>query len=316
MAITWITPVEVTPGTPNAWIDVDVSGSVPAGATGVILHITTASVQYYGVRKNGSTDDRALNTPYSRLHLWAAIGVDANRILEAYVGNTTDVDIWLVGYFGSDSVFFTNAVDKSLGSTGSWLDIDISADTGGDTAIGAIFEAIGPPATFGFRKNGSSDDRGSLFIWRHVWSVIGVDGSEICEGKISDLSVDFFLVGYIKSDATFNINATDLSLASTGAWTDLTALPGGATGGFIECCEPGYNRSFGLRKNGSSENIYLEMGCQHTWGLVECDASQIIEGEISATDMDFFLVGYATAAAGGGLSIPVAERIYRNRRVN
>jgi len=141
----FIDPVEITPGSAGAWIDIDVSSYVPAGATGVVLHFvnTHASNYYYiGQRKNGSTDNR-YGQLFSDCHTWSAIGIDANRVLEAYVGNTTSIDIYIVGYYTSDAVFNTNAVDKSLSNTGAWYDIDISGDTGADTATGAILEIKG-----------------------------------------------------------------------------------------------------------------------------------------------------------------------------
>ena len=294
MAITWITPSEITPGTANAWTDADVSGSVPSGATGVILHIHVTAIEETGWRKNGSSDNRK-PTNYTGSHFWCACGVDASRILELYVGSITTVNVYLVGYFTSDSVFFTNALDKSLAGVGSWLDIDISSDTGGDTAIGAIWEVIQTnyDLNWGFRKNGSSDNR-VLDTDRHGAAIIGVDGSEICEGQISSVNVDFFLTGYVKSNSTFNTNATDLSLGSTGSWIDLSALPAGATGGFIEVVTTSYSQNYGLRENGSAENIVAgAAGEQHAWGLVEADGSRLIEGEISSNNVDFFLVGYA-----------------------
>lgn len=295
MGITWLTPSDITPGTKGSWQDADVSGSVPSGATGVILHVYTGSIaagRAVGFRKNGSTDNR-IDDLWGDSHFWVAVGVDSNRVLELYAEDTY-VNFSLVGYFGSDASFFTNAVDKSLGSTGSWTDIDISSDTGGDTAIGAIFEVIGVnwPRDYGFRKNGSTDNRVKRH-YRHSAAIVGVDGSEICEGNIGNTDMDFFLLGYITADSTFNTNATNLSLGSTGSWTDLSALPSGATGGFIEVITSG-EYDFGLRKNGSSEDIYKGPGGQeHAWGMVEADGSRLIEGKIANTNLDFFLVGYS-----------------------
>ena len=138
MAVTWLTPTEFTVGAASAWTDVDVSASVPSGATGVILHIVnnSASTRAVGWRKNGSTDNRTKNINNDS-HMWVAVGVDGSRIFEAYSGNTTDIDIYLVGYFDSMAVFNTNAVDKSFDSpTNTWTDVNIASDTGADTGSG------------------------------------------------------------------------------------------------------------------------------------------------------------------------------------
>jgi len=294
-AVTWLTPTEITPGSASAWVDADVSSYVSANATGVLLHIVNTDLSLslaVGFRKNGSTDNRtSALRPAS--HTWVSIGVDTNRILELYVGSSTAVDVYLVGYFESDASFFTNAVDKSLAVTSAWTDIDISADTGTDTAIGAIFEVDGNGQYrwYGLRKNGSTDDfyNGFTDIFTHGGAIIGVDASEILEGTIEDTVVDFFLVGYITANATFYTNATDITPATTDAWVDLSALPSTASGAFIEVVAPD---TYGLRKNGSTENILAPY--RHGWAMVEADSNQIIEGyAVSGLGSPkFYLVGY------------------------
>lgn len=294
-----ITPVEVTPGTAGSWQDVDVSahlGGDAGSATGVILHVVNTSATDYevGVRKNGSTDNRHSDFR-NESHCWAMIGIDSSDIFEAYVENITDVDIYLVGYTMSGVTFKTNADDKSP-TAGSWTDIDCSTEA--PNAVGLIFEvyrALISAVQAGLRKNGSTDDRKGYIAGHTCLSaVIGCDGSQICEGYIATTSYNFFLSGYITDGATFNTNATDLSLGSTGAWTDLSTLPANSNMGIIEINSASTNKwAYGLRKNGSSEDIYKDSWLHH-WGIVET-ASQVIEGKIEDTEVDFFLVGYATA---------------------
>lgn len=297
--VTWITPVDVTPDDADQWDDVDLSGSIASGSTGVILHILNDawSTRAVGWRKNGSTDDRT-HTNLEKNHLWVAVGVDGSRIVELYLDNISTMEAWLVGYFETDEVFFTNAPDISLSTTTAWTDIDISGDTGGDTAIGAFIEVVNITTgnEFGFRKNGSSDSR-VRDVGHHTASAIGVDGSEILEGYIENTDTDFFLTGYCKANTTFNTNATAFNLGTEDAWTDLDALPAGATGGYIEVVTDSYAHWFGLRENGSAENIVYAAAYKMCWGMVECDGSRIIEGYIATLSTDLFLTGYTTAAA-------------------
>jgi hypothetical protein len=288
-----IDPVEVTPGTAGAWTDVDVSSYTPEGATGVILHIvnTSTGTNYpLGIRKNGSTDDRRYVGIYYGSHLWAATGVDGDRIFEAYVQDTGYIDIYLVGYTMSGVTFFTNGYDKTLADDLEWLDIDCSAEA--PDAVGLIFEGYATAGKrVGFRKNGSSDDRTSGYSYYHLWTMIGCDDSQVCEGYVQHTIYKFFLTGYITDGCTFNTNATDVSLDSTGSWQDLPALPDNSVMGFIEAIAS-VGADYGLRKNGSSEEIY-EMAAYHPWAFVGCDADGIIEGKIGDTAVEFFVVGYA-----------------------
>jgi len=64
--------------------------------------------------------------------------------------------------------------------------------------------------------------------------------------------------------------------------------------GFFEVYTPTYAYHYGLRKNGSSEDIYERL-CTMTRAAVECDGSWLIEGKIEDLAVDFFVVGYAEA---------------------
>jgi len=289
----FITPTDITPGTTGAWVDVDVSSYVSAAATGIVLRFikndTSSTSRAIGCRKNGSTDNRTNVLCYTPAghNVYMAVGVDANKIVEIYVG--ANVNVQIVAYFEDDAVFFTNGIDKSLDTVDTWIDIDISGDTGADTAIAAIFENIGGSVDHhgGQRNNGSTDglngDPGA-----HAGCIIGVDENEICEGKIDNTDVDFFLLGYIKSDSIFYVNRVEYGVGVTETWTDTSPLPSGAEGGYFQA--GGNNR--GIRKNGSTEDYHD--GAYHSMGCitVECDANKIVELWVKYTYFKFYLVGY------------------------
>lgn len=296
-----ITPTEIVPSADDDWVTMDASALAPEGTTGVIVHVvnTNQYLRYVGLRKNGSTDNRFADMTGETGHWWAMIGVDASRIFEAYVENTTDIDIYVVGYTKAGVTFKTNADDMSLAGIGNgepiWQDIDCSTEA--PSAIGLIWEILSASVRqFGLRKNGSSDDRYyTTDDHRCFGAIIGCDASQICEGYIESTDVDFFLVGYITDGCTFNTNADDVSLGANSAWTNLAALPSGANMGFIEVTNDGGDIDYGLRKDGSAEDIYGDIDSGgHSWGIIEA-ASLIIEGKIASTDIDFFVVGYSIA---------------------
>lgn len=298
-----ITPTEITPGGANSWQPMDASALIPVGATGVILHVENSSTtKALGLRKNGSADDR--HPDMTTCHFWCAIGVDASRIFEAYVETTTFQNIYVVGYTMAGVTFKTNADDMSLGVTGSWQPIDCSVEASG--AIGLIWEIHGDglaTAVYGFRKNGSGDDRKENTKRHYTFgAVIGCDSSQICEGYIGSTAIDFYLVGYITDGCTFNLNATDESLGGVGSYIDLGALPAGANMGFIEVAGA-VAYQYGLRKNGQSGGYYdiYKDAANHPWAIVECDANRLIEGKIENIGCDFFIVGYSEGPAAAGI---------------
>ncbi len=299
-------PVEVTPGPEDTWTNVDVSGTVPAGATGVILHIVSEAGddRNVGLRKPGSTDNRT-ELMYPETHIWAMAGLDGSGVFQAYLENTSDVHLLLVGYTMAGATFFTNAVDKSLSSTNTWVDIDISADTGADTAIGVIVEIDGAwEKNWGLRMNGSTDTR--VMHGRHTWAIIGVDGSEKFEGYVTSTSADFFVIGYITDGATFLANAVDKTPSVKDSWEDidLSSDTGADTaGGAFFQVIGNDNGEVGLRKKGAAEDEQWRVR-DYCWGIVQVDADEVLQGIIDRDDGDneFFLVGYSHQTAAPSIA--------------
>ncbi len=289
-----VEPTNVTPAITGSWRDVDVSARIPEGATGVILHIIAGGSmdRQIGIRKKGSTDNR-IDYMSGTGHFWTMIGVDSDRIFQAYISDTTDQNIYLVGYTGAGVTYFTNAINKSLSSTGEWTDIDCSVECPG--AKGLIFEVVVTSSAYraGFRKKGSTDNR-LHYVEKHnsFCAVIGCDANQIAQAYISNSRVSFYLLGYITDGVTFNTNATDVSLGNLAVYTDLAALPSSdAVMGIFEVCGSTYYKHH-LRKKGSTEDLYAR-AC-HSWAIVECDEDQIVEGKIENLGLDYYLVGYAS----------------------
>lgn len=190
----------------GSWLDVDVSANIPADAVGVIVQLVNtnaSSNRTGGVRKNGSTD----TFPYGRVwpvnnHQYQVCGVDANRIFEAYIDNV-EVKVWLIGYFKAPVSFEDNAVSYALGSTSVWTDIAVTGGAAPANADGAMWlikeTTSGIYQDSGVRKNGSaSESYGRQPETSCLAFFCGLDASRVAEGKISDLSVDHYVIGYAK----------------------------------------------------------------------------------------------------------------------
>jgi len=176
--------VDVTPGIRSSWQTVDLS--IFPGAIGIALEITGPGLSW-GVRKNGSIDNR---TSASR-RAWAVIGCDTNQLIQIYAspGDT----VYAVGYITSGAVFNTNADDVSLVVPGVFTDINF-----GDryTTI-AFVEIVSALANrdYALRVDGSIENVYRHLSDQHNWGMVGVELGLI-EGKIEDIAVDFYRVGY------------------------------------------------------------------------------------------------------------------------
>ena len=298
-----IDPTIVASGSAAGWTSVNVSAIVPAGATGAIVHITILPVAQTAVgwRKTGSTDARIQTWESNAIrysHMWTPVGLDVNRSFDYYdVANR--VQVRLVGYTISGVTMLTNATDNSTATVGSWQKIYANAPS----ATGLIFEVIdatgGNPA-YDFRKNGSTDWRfndGMLgTLYRHSAAVVGCDASQITEQYISATSADVFLTGYITDGAVFYTNSVNISLPDNGnEWIDLTAFPANTGFGFINVMTSNWPTEFGLRENGSTENITgMATGDCHSFGIVAANnITWDIEGFTAYTaHVGFYVNGY------------------------
>jgi len=303
-----IAPVDVTHAVDTTWTDVDVSAHVPVGTTGVILHVVNSSAPPvgldYGLRKKGSGDDHPNRDTGVYEHFWAAIGVDANRIFQAYLEVAADFELWLVGYTMAGVTFFDNGVFQA-GPGAVWADWDLSGSCPG--AVGVILEVTGKSISYGAQCKGSGDNRTAPGY--HYFAIVKCNASQVIEIYGSAVWIDFFCVGYITDGVTLFTDLPDYSPGVTGIYVDLDIsgdCPNSVMA-FIQVLGGG-GLVYALKKKGSAEDIVRD-----AWGLlggfVEVDAAHILEGKIVNLATDFFLTGSADsdgvpppAPAGGSMA--------------
>ena len=278
---------------PTSWNDLDVSAYIPSDATGVILRVANdgPEVRSYGIRMNGSTDDRDLSIS-GRCQCGAMIGVDANRIFETINSSMFPdrPEFWLVGYTKAGVTFFTNAV--GIGSSpGAWTTFNLAPLGAPNNAIGVIIEVRGSPVpvALGARQTGSTDNRTANCGNRHnTFSIIiGCNANQ----QVDLYGGVFYLSGYITDGAVFNLNATDMTPAAAGVLEVLPTLPEHSSMGFIEVDSTG---RFSLYKNGWALPpgwLYLDAN-SHPWAVVESDENQRIQGIMEFAG-SFWLTGYS-----------------------
>ena len=303
--------IDKTPGTAGSWQDVDVSGNgVPSGATGVILKIVnTSATGRAEARKNGSSDDFGLNLPANYFR-FAFVGLDENRVFEAYVGNT-NIKIYLIGYCDENCGFFTNAIEKTVTADDTWRDIDASGDipAGATGAVCCLYnDSTSTDYYVGIRKNGSISTltRGRCtYNRRYTFQLCGVDGNRVFEGLRGNTAVHIMLIGYTKNPITFFTDPVDKSLSQTSQWTDIDVTNDtdpAADGAilFMRNSSSSTNPYGDSRKNGSSDDhsTYGRFAYNECRGAaVGLDAGQVFEGWIDNTVLDFYLIGYCKPSA-------------------
>jgi hypothetical protein len=298
--VTFISPTIISP-TPDDWRDVDLDTySCPVDCVGAIIKINGVNGVNMGGRKNGSTDTRLYLEVFQCTFI---VGCDANHVIELYTETSMGESgiFTLIGFLSdADAAFETNSISKATSSTGSWQDIDCSANAPASTPalIFSMYQnQVASEYAFGLRCNGSTDNRTATSVNEYAgYQIIGCDANRIAEQYIANTNQDLYYHGYLKTNVTMNTNATDVSLGSTNAYQDLTALPSGAIGGIFEVTGvTGNAYNVDIRKNGSSDIHFLSL-MSHIWLISECDTNRVCEGKIDNTGVDFFVVGYFTSS--------------------
>ncbi len=187
--VTFLTnATDISLSTTGAWTDIDTGY---ASGIGCIVEVKSISSDlYFGVRKNGSTDGRTERTKY-KFAGSAIVGL-ASGVLEHYTSSTS-LDLFLKAIITGGFVFATNATDLSLSDVDSYIDLSVLSSN----AVANIVEIITNGTIYyaALRKNGSSEDP-SFKIYRHIFGVVEADSNGVSEGKIDDLSLDFWGIGY------------------------------------------------------------------------------------------------------------------------
>jgi len=186
---------DVSQSTTGSYVDVDLSSECPDAICALFSRTSTHYSYLAFERKNGSSDDYP-----GRLLMQlrdSICGLDVSQQCEIYISNAA-VDHYVVGYYSGNAVtIHTNATDRSLASTGSYQDLDALA---AGAAYGIYYE-FNAQSTYSYqayiRKNGESEDLYScLYGAGGLGYFVECDGSRLVEGKIENISIDFYELGY------------------------------------------------------------------------------------------------------------------------
>jgi hypothetical protein len=218
----------------SEWTNIDLSGAgeLPVGAVAAIFEIigTDDALHNYGLEHGDMTDNRYT---YVNAHTGFICGVNSSRICKGYIENAA-CDFYLVGYL-IQGVFKTAGFDCSTGTTGSYQHIDVTADTNmpaGRTAALVHVMSTGAGYAVGIRKHGELVYDPYWYISRQACWPVQLDADDIFEGKISNVAIDFYVIGYLITPITTKTItdtgagadslgiAVSLSVADFGAGTD------------------------------------------------------------------------------------------------
>ncbi len=301
-------PVDVTPGSTGSYVITDLSSHIQAGDTPAIavfiVNNTSGSNQSLHIRHPDSTDD-FYQAAYAdqRFPYYSSVKGATNEV--AIKIADTLVKVWLIGYFRDDEATgFTNAYDKSTGTTGSYVDVDCSSECPSGKFGVFLMLSNGVSAQAGLRPKGSSD---AWYTYQgfHQGHIVPFDSAQTIQQKIGSTSIDLKLIGYITTGTT-KLDGVDVSIGTTGAYVDRDCdtldagnVPSDAEGVLVYAhaqASGGYSRD--TRMNGQTTAIYNNLR-RWNWMALGLDANNIFEVKIDNTGIDHYIYGYFQPAASG-----------------
>lgn len=217
----------------SAWENLSISDLTGGDtAIGVIIeHWDTSGSGEFGIRQNGSTDNRIGRWLG---HGYSITGLDSEEQFEAQKTSAAQ-EFWVRGYVTSGAVFNTNADDISLGTTGSFQDVDLTAYIGSDDIVYAFIENIDVTSSnnHGWRQNGSVLSPIGI-VEDHTWNYVPVNNAEdLVQGYITDLTTDSFLVGYATAGGAAATNPQSTTLTQGQTWNVSWTVNGSGSGKYL-----------------------------------------------------------------------------------
>ncbi|GAB4373859.1 MAG: hypothetical protein Kow00114_36060 [Kiloniellaceae bacterium] len=306
---TFITPVDVTPGTLGVFTTVDVSAHVSASATGAILRVANAASvdRAYGLRRDsGDTSGGLYGDLDAEAQNWEAVPLTAAGTFQARL-ESASLSLELVGYFEAEAGFPSAPQNLSL-SAGSYREHDITALTDPDAADLAFLGFYAAPGLSFARIKGAALNAITATDSRQPIAC-GVDGDGKLQVYTSNFSQRCALLGWLKSGVVAASEPPDVTPGTTGSW-QTHALPAGATGAvFWAAGDYTENLTWGARKKGSALAWTAKLNEGAGLAIVEADGSAEVElyagegvtiyriGYFASTDdftMDFEAIESAT----------------------
>ncbi len=204
-------------------------------------------------------------------------------------------------FYAYPSTQLENTTPDTWGTVDQLLDTTLLRDILPANTIGLVVRPIGGATVehFGLRHPDCAQSRvGEISGNGHCWCVVKCNSNIEFEAHRGNTDVHYFLEGYITDkgdDVVLFTNAYDKTPPTDNAWNDvdLSGECPNAIGIIFEV--QGIEGWFSdARKNGSTSGR-TDVASKHYWGIMGCDASQIMEyykGVFGGDPMRLYILGY------------------------
>lgn len=298
-------PVQLTGLSSGSWQTKDISAIVPAGATGVILHVhmndTGTTCQF---RMHDSSDNYVTNagTMVYRRYI-SFVGLNAGREFDYYIGST-NVLIWVVAYTTTDGGYFSLAQEVTVTGTG-WQ--TYTAPVGVPAGAKAVLVNVQNTTAAGLQLGTRATDYAGNIITNtsgghtHFWHIVPLNGSNQFDVYVPNSTTygKIYVMGYLTSgNFTSSYGSINTGVAGSYVDYDVTAWRTPrplTTGVLVQSYGAAYNYNVNVRRHNSSvttpyTNAYGDY--YQSQFAVALGSDNIFEYQVSNTGQDFLLLGF------------------------
>jgi len=308
------TATDVTPAVAGSWQDVDLSAVVPVDTTGVLVELVNGhpSNALSGVVR-GKADTRDYmasggQTLGGRGHRWQIVKVDSSRLIQAYVQDTVNVMVKVIGYtVGVDPTFELVPPDITPASTTQWTTVDLTGQVDGDTdGVILMIDNTGNATNYAVREIGSTDadTANDIDTQANVLYMVGIDAADQLEIYLGTAGIKVYMVGQTKGSVVYYANDVAVADPPTRSWQQIDAttysVPTSANGVILRV-ENNQNKSndLGLRRGDSSDDWNKAIAANtHSQGTAGLSALSQWGEYLGSANVDVSIAAYTIYNGG------------------
>ena len=303
------TAPDITPGTDNAWVNIDLSALVPLGTTGAVVEIVNTGgddILRAVVRGVDDTREYVPDADAQKIrrnsHRWQVVKVDPFRKIQAFVEDTTVVKLKLSGYtVGTDPVYWSLPPDITPGTTGTWTTVDVASFVDDDTTgVILMLDSTGADVAYAVRETGSSFANTTIDLKgeSNTMYFVGIDASDRFDIYLENSSINVYLVARTAGSVAYYVDDVVVADPLLKLWepidADTYSVPAVANGLILYAHNAeGKDKNFGIRENGSTDDWDKKLVKRsHGQGGVGLDADNIWEEYLEKETIDVSIAAY------------------------
>jgi hypothetical protein len=285
------------------WEEFDASAAgVPAGATGIVLHVVndTGSNYAIGARSKGDTWATTENF-YQHTQTWVYCGVDSNLKFEVYRSGSVSFPYYYIEWYTNSNVQYLDPALNSFTTDASdtgWHYYDLSSMVSSAATGAILYHSTNDQ--WGVKRGTDSISVYSSQNTYFSWFLAPLDENQNACIQSSGLARTVYVAGYIETGVYWPDPEPLIVPTVDGSYHDILDLENSV--GVILNMEKESNLAYSVRGSGDT-GAYYEDNTEWTFACVAAGTGGLIEGKFeSGYNSTVSVVAYLVDGSEGGFA--------------